>query len=110
MAMPSSAASLPIVLLILTAGSLSAQPPVDSPPVEARIRAAAVRFLLEIAARDEHAVQIGRIGDDRRDGKPFVAVGLHVIVVVFLQRGVLAVWRAVLAQVTRQQIRCRDFE
>src|SRR5262245_28340518 len=57
-----------------------------------------IRFLLEIATRDERLREVRRILDDRRDGEP-LAVRFDVAIEILRHHGVPARGNAVLAQV-----------
>src|SRR5216684_3352557 len=59
----------------------------------------AVRLLLEVRARDERLLEVFGIVDDGGDGEPLIAVRLGMAIVVFGQRGALAVRHAVLSEI-----------
>src|SRR5436190_9836192 len=70
----------------------------------------AIGFLLEVGAGNERAVQELRVADDGRHREPLVRVRLLVIVEVFGERDPVAIGNAVLAQISRPQVRGRHLE
>src|SRR5687767_2616095 len=75
-----------------------------------RVPALLVWNLAEMVGGRVRPCQILRIGDDRRDDEPIVAVWLGEAVVPFFERRVRAVRDAVLAQVPGTHLRRDDFE
>src|SRR5437867_6470165 len=68
-----------------------------------------VRLFPEVRAGDELVSQVLRIVDDCRNGEPFGPV-VRMPIQVLGQDRILAVGYAILAQVSRPQVRCDDLQ
>src|SRR6267378_462791 len=71
---------------------------------------APVAFLLEMRARDERLLEVLRILDDSGHREPLIAVRLVVAIEVFEDHRVFAIGNAVLAKISRLQVRRDDLQ
>src|SRR5712691_4958378 len=98
------------VSTILTGSRLLYTPSASTGGAGRRTPLGAIRFFLEVRARDERLLQVLGIVDDGGHREPLVAVRLGVAIVVFGQDRALTVGHAILPEISSLQVRRDDFQ